>query len=985
MRSLAVLANLCGIVTLVLCFSRVSLLCALPGVQASKTGAAHASKSSRGREAPDPERLLERALELRAKLTRRDLSESIRMFHQSAMLFHVSKNARGEASAAIAEGDVYQMMSAYPAAQIAYRRALRVSSGQPDERCDAYIRIARSYANAGQDVIAQQNLGDAVTACSIVQDPTALSDLEEAQGEAELVFGRMPTAAPHLEKSIELAQRSGYRDGEALATLMLAATEPPDPSGNVRSAVLAESALSMFLNTGNRYGAARAQSLLGLLISGSGDLERSKCHCLDALRFFERIGDFDHAAVALNALALNATLAGDSDEALKDYRRAKRFFASAGDSVGEQGSIAAMSRVLPAEQSNREPALLGSRNSSLQELPHSLAGAALIDQAAADERASRFPEAIAEYEESFAEYLLDGNKRGEGDVRTRQAVLETNRGKLGGALEHLAEALKLKLETKEIGDQTRIQYLRARVYLKQNRLVEARSDIEAAIKNAELQRLQLLKFDSRAQYFASVHEYYLLYIQVLMQLDKAYPGQQYAQYAFEASEKSKVRALLDLLGDSEQASPCERSPTSEAISDDGKPGPATPAKAEAVTTQALTLGEIQTAIGDGETVLLEYALDKDQSYAWLIDGQNITAIDLGPSAEIQESVHAFRKALLPIEARANEPAIDYLRRRQAARSASLRQSRKLAKLLLEPVHLPPGKHLLIVPDGPLQYLPFAALSIAEDGKEALPLIVQYEVSMLPSASALVALRKSVANRSQPDNVVAVFGDPVFELPGIIPEKSEAGYGRRSRSLRIALQDLQGSQQIPRLPGSRSEALAIQEVLGPTQTHLALGYDANREVIIGGSIARQRIIHFATHGIIDTRHPEMSGLLLSMFNKRGKYQDGYLRLSDVYNLKLSADLVVLSSCESALGKDLGSEGIIGLPRGFLHAGARRVIASLWKVDDEATVALMRSLYRRLQQGEQPAQALRGAQLELLKDKRLSDPYYWAAFVMEGDYK
>jgi CHAT domain-containing protein len=165
----------------------------------------------------------------------------------------------------------------------------------------------------------------------------------------------------------------------------------------------------------------------------------------------------------------------------------------------------------------------------------------------------------------------------------------------------------------------------------------------------------------------------------------------------------------------------------------------------------------------------------------------------------------------------------------------------------------------------------------------------------------------------------------------------------------------------------------------------MGFDANREALMDSSIARQRIIHFATHGMMDARHPEFSGLVLSMFNKKGKYQDGYLRLSDIYDLKLSADLVVLSSCESALGKDLGSEGIIGLPRAFLYAGARSVVASLWKVDDDATVTFMKGFYSRLQQGEDPARALQGAQLDLLRSTRLSDPYYWAAFVLEGDYR
>jgi len=165
----------------------------------------------------------------------------------------------------------------------------------------------------------------------------------------------------------------------------------------------------------------------------------------------------------------------------------------------------------------------------------------------------------------------------------------------------------------------------------------------------------------------------------------------------------------------------------------------------------------------------------------------------------------------------------------------------------------------------------------------------------------------------------------------------------------------------------------------------MGVDANRDALKDRTISTQRIIHFATHGVMDARHPENSGLVLSMVNKKGEYQDGYLRVNDIYNMKLSADLVVLSSCESALGKDLGSEGIMGLPRAFLYAGARSVVASLWKVDDDATVPLMKTFYSRLQKGDSPSRALREAQLGMLKNAQFSEPYYWAAFVIEGDYR
>jgi CHAT domain-containing protein len=203
-------------------------------------------------------------------------------------------------------------------------------------------------------------------------------------------------------------------------------------------------------------------------------------------------------------------------------------------------------------------------------------------------------------------------------------------------------------------------------------------------------------------------------------------------------------------------------------------------------------------------------------------------------------------------------------------------------------------------------------------------------------------------------------------------------------LRMALRDSQGSPRIIRLPGSRQEAQGIQEILKP-DVLVALDFNANRENILHGALEQFRFVHFATHGIIDVSHPEMSGLVLSLVNEQGRSQDGYLRLGDIYKLKLSADLVVLSACNSALGKDLESEGIIGLPRGFLYAGSKSVIASLWKVDDDAAADFMKGLYVRIKQGESPSSALRGVQLEMAQGHRWSEPFYWAAFTLQGDYK
>jgi CHAT domain-containing protein len=257
---------------------------------------------------------------------------------------------------------------------------------------------------------------------------------------------------------------------------------------------------------------------------------------------------------------------------------------------------------------------------------------------------------------------------------------------------------------------------------------------------------------------------------------------------------------------------------------------------------------------------------------------------------------------------------------------------------------------------------------------------------------LAGLRRAAANKRSPTATAAIFADPVFEPddPRVSGSQARAAKKDESRpaALTRAIQDLGKGSYIPRLPASRDEANAIATVLrarDPRGVRVALDFDANRNFVVAEGLTQFRLLHFATHGLVDTRYPERSGLILSLIDKHGRKGDGYLRLNDVYNLKLSADLVVLSACESALGQDLSSEGIIGLPRAFLHAGAKSVIASLWKVNDQATAKLMADLYARIERGETPSSALRSAQLDMVNDDQWSKPYYWAAFVLQGDYR
>jgi CHAT domain-containing protein len=303
--------------------------------------------------------------------------------------------------------------------------------------------------------------------------------------------------------------------------------------------------------------------------------------------------------------------------------------------------------------------------------------------------------------------------------------------------------------------------------------------------------------------------------------------------------------------------------------------------------------------------------------------------------------------------------------------------RELAKALLGPV-LPflNRKGVIIVLDGFLQYVPFVALLPAHD----------HELVMLPSASTLRALRDAAQRRALPAHKVVVIADPTFEMDDERVTRSSSSLPRNKKPAELtrALQHVLGKIYIPRLPQSHDEAQAIAATFGKKNVLLLEGFAANRQTVLQ-IIGQYAIIHIATHGLLDTQHPELSGLLLSMFGKNGKRQDGYVRLKHIYQLKLSADLVVLSACESALGKNLDSEGMIGLTRAFLYAGSSRIISTLWKVHDQATAELMKHFYVRLHKGESPSLALRGAQEDLKKSPDWNSPYYWAAFVLQGEYR
>jgi CHAT domain-containing protein len=262
-----------------------------------------------------------------------------------------------------------------------------------------------------------------------------------------------------------------------------------------------------------------------------------------------------------------------------------------------------------------------------------------------------------------------------------------------------------------------------------------------------------------------------------------------------------------------------------------------------------------------------------------------------------------------------------------------------------------------------------------------------EVDYLPSATTLALQRRRLENRPPAARWAAVLADPVFSAD----DPRLAGPPATGDAAPAAAPQRGPAEEAPRvaperLPSSRREAEAIARFAPAGQVWTALDVAASREAVVSGGLRDYRVVHFATHGLADTRNPELSSLMLSLVDAAGAPREGLLTLSDIYELELSADLVVLSGCRTALGKEVRGEGLMGLTRGFLYAGVPRVVASLWRVQDRATAELMTHFDRALWHSHlPPAAALREAQRSLRRDPRYRDPYFWAGFVLQGDWR
>lgn len=830
------------------------------------------------------------------------------------------------------------------AAVAPYQEAARrfAGLGLPRRRAEALLGLGLLQRDCLRDGAAALP-AFAEVASLLAGEGEAEGNARQNLGELRFALGDLDGAIGEYRRALALRRRRGDRPAEALTASTLGHALHLRGRYDEAAAQL-DRALSLWRESDDPVQRAKTQLNRGQLDRTLGEAERARGRFRAALALSRQARDRGLQAVALNALGLL---------------------------LQEQGQHGAALPLLAEARDLRPP---GSRGQAVT----------LTTLGVSYRELRRPDDARRVYEQALAIYRQVGDAREEARALGNLGWLEAGARRDEAALADFDRARALYEKLADPPDLAWVLWGKAGVERRRRDLAAARRTMEEVLALVERHRFGQKSYTTRAAFFGTQQDLYDYLIDLLMEMHRAAPAAGYAAAALEASERALARSLLDRLAAG--GTPLRRGTAPELLAREraleraidalvdrqtrlaeGEAGAAQLRPVEEALARrwaeldrvraelragdpryfALTQPqpwkavEIQRRLLDRDTLLLEYRLGEKRSFLWAVTRDSLASFELPGRAEIEPPARL---------------ACDQLARSRARQieSAAQLQLAKLGPLLLGPVaRLLPGKRLLVVGDGALQSLPFAALP--EPGGDG-PLVARHEIVSLPSVSVLGELRREAAGRKPAPKTLWVLADPDF------------------------------GPRFPPLPYTRQEAVAILALTPAGSRFALLGRQASRAAVLGGRLRDYRLLHFATHGSFAATDPGGGRLVLAQLDARGRpVANGFLHLSDIYDLDLAADLVVLSACQSALGREVRGEGLMGMTRGFFYAGAERVLVSLWNVNDRATVELMQRFYRGvLQEGLSPAAALRAAQDAVRRQPRWRAPFYWAGFTLRGDW-
>ena len=823
---------------------------------------------------------------------------------------------------------------------------------------DVLNNIGAIYFSQSDTLKALDYYNQALKIRRVLNDPAAIANTLSNIANVYTIMGEQERALQYLEESLVLRQKAKDIRGEAIALYYIGYTYAS--LGDMTKALeFYNQALPLRRAVGDRRGEALTLKNIGVALNSRGELQKALTYLQQALDLQRTIKDRRSEALTLEQIGSVHTQSGSLVLANQFYSEALTASQAVGDKRIEATVLKGMARVA------RER---GDLDISRKYIEESIAKIETVRGQVDIQMRASFTGVQHSAYEFYIDLLMRMHRLNPAKELDRMALQVSERSRARSLLESLSETSANIRQGVDAELLQRERTLSQQINAKAERLMQARGQQNAKDRVSTLNK-ELYELEDQ-------------YAQTQAAIRKANPG-----YA-------------------------------------------------AITQpQSLDVPAIQKEL-DANTLLLEYALGEERSFVWAVTNNSLTSYELPKQSEIKPVAQQVYEALTARTLIVNgETASAKQARIHQADAQFSEASTKLSAMLLAPLAAQLGnKRLVIVADGALQYVPFGALpecglgiadcglaaslalqSVANPSEQnvprrdvrpsairnpnsAIPLIVNHEIITLPSASTIAVMRKELVGRTIAPKMLAVIADPVFSNEDERAKISQVKLARTAASETAARsiahteekapvqQPMMGGLKIPRLPFTHQEADQLF-ALAPKATSLrATDFKASRATVFDPALSQYRYLHFATHGLLDSERPGLSALVLSMVNEQGQAEDGFLRAHELYNLKLPAELVVLSACQTGLGKEIKGEGLVGLTRGFMYAGAARVVVSLWSVNDKATAELMTKFYRHmLTENQRPAAALRAAQVEMWKQKQWQAPYYWAAFVLQGEWK
>ncbi|MBE9115125.1 tetratricopeptide repeat protein [Lusitaniella coriacea LEGE 07157] len=913
-------------------------------------------------------------------------------------------------------GDLKNAIASYQQARALYEQEENAPFRE-ERMLDSLMRLGRLYSYTGElqkaldfcdrSLIAAQNFPES----KIV----ARSEMFRKVGKLCYQIGDREKALASFEQYWKIYQKLG-RDREVVSLVRIG-KDYVELGDSEQALAFFERARKVYQDSNLTEGEANLLGQIGQIYGYLGDNGRAVEFYNQELAVARKIGDLNQEAIALAHLGDLYAEFEDVEKALPFYNQALEIYRKLGNHREEAKILNAIAMLY--KQLEKPEKALEFHQKSLKISQEN----DLVDRASTTRKIGQLYYQLGDLENAldFFKQTLQPTERKNAAVYTDLGKVYAELGEVEKARELFDKSLSLNHRYSEI--QAENLFGIAVVERKLGHFDSALSQIEDAIALIEKERASKQSQGERQTFFATKQNYYEFYIDLLMELHQQHPNKGYDAQALHLNERSRARSLLELLAESnadirkginlelaiqernlqQQLDAVEQRRVALYSSDytleqqaaieqerqyllrqyqavQGEIRKTSPSYAAIAQPQPLTLKQIQQQVLDKDTLLLQYSLGKERSYLWAVTQDTLTSYELPPRAEIEVAARRFYRQL-------NDPRFGIKGTQSlVAVTANSEPRTHLSQLILSPVASQLNqKRLLVVGDGALQYIPFAALP-TPGNENFVPLVRDREIVNLPSTSTLAILRQETQNRKLAPHQIALLADPVFATEDDRLSTSSRGTGETPKNFALN----RSAEQLDigvwqRLPGTRKEAEAIMQLVPESQRTQVFDFAASREFVTQSDLSQYQIIHFATHGILNSTSPELSGIVLSLFNEQGNPQNGFLRLHDVFNLNLPAELVVLSACQTGLGQQVKGEGLVGLTRGFMYAGAPRVLVSLWNVHDAATAEMMKRFYRLLLQEKLTAPAaLRQAQLEMQTQTRWKHPYYWAAFTLQGEW-